>query len=253
MNEKTKSKHRAFTLAEVLITLGIVGVIAGMTIPNMVHKFQSKALEVQFQKSVSTIYKTLDYMKLDMGIDDLNSYCATSTTWNNAYGYYPHSAECYEYFYKYYAQKGNQVAGGIGAKNRLKNVTRNLNDMKTYNNNPVSIYNFDAAIQYTNSMPDGSFVAMYINSGRIMIGIDVNGYKKPNKYGHDIFLFSLSRDGASKLIGYRNDVVDNESAYRAACSLTSTSKINGAGCTDYALRNECPYDNTKKYFECLPK
>ena len=45
----------AFTLAEVLITLGIIGVVAAMTIPSIVAKFQYKALESQFKKTVSII------------------------------------------------------------------------------------------------------------------------------------------------------------------------------------------------------
>ena len=42
-----RNKRLAFTLAEVLITLGIIGVVAAITIPNVVAKFQHKALESQ--------------------------------------------------------------------------------------------------------------------------------------------------------------------------------------------------------------
>ena len=37
------------------------------------------------------------------------------------------------------------------------------------------------------------------------------------------------------------------------CNLTSTQKGNGIGCAYYALMDECPYDSTKSYFECLPR
>ena len=45
----------AFTLAEVLITLGIIGVVAAMTIPTLVANYQKKVLVSQLQKTVATI------------------------------------------------------------------------------------------------------------------------------------------------------------------------------------------------------
>lgn len=44
-----------FTLAEVLITLGIIGIVAAMTIPTLMTNNQSKKLKSQFLKSYSTI------------------------------------------------------------------------------------------------------------------------------------------------------------------------------------------------------
>ena len=39
----------AFTLAEVLITLGIIGVVASLTLPSVIHQYRKKALETQFK------------------------------------------------------------------------------------------------------------------------------------------------------------------------------------------------------------
>ena len=36
------------------------------------------------------------------------------------------------------------------------------------------------------------------------------------------------------------------------CSRTSTKLSNGFGCTPYAVKNVCPDDNSKTYWECLP-
>ena len=51
-----------FTLAEVLITLVIIGVIAAMTIPTLINKMQDQEMKSQFAKAYSTvsqaIYKT---------------------------------------------------------------------------------------------------------------------------------------------------------------------------------------------------
>ena len=39
-----------FTLAEVLITLGIIGVVAAMTIPNLIAKYQKEQTVVKLKK-----------------------------------------------------------------------------------------------------------------------------------------------------------------------------------------------------------
>jgi prepilin-type N-terminal cleavage/methylation domain-containing protein len=46
---------RGFTLAEVLITLGIIGVVAALTIPGLVANYQKKVLETRIKKFYSTI------------------------------------------------------------------------------------------------------------------------------------------------------------------------------------------------------
>ena len=65
----------AFTLAEVLITLGIIGVVAAMTLPSVINKFRAKALETGFKKSYSNISKAALHIKNTLEIDDLWAYC----------------------------------------------------------------------------------------------------------------------------------------------------------------------------------
>ena len=48
-NEKERVKL-AFTLAEVLITLGIIGVVAALTIPSLINNYKAKRLHTQFLK-----------------------------------------------------------------------------------------------------------------------------------------------------------------------------------------------------------
>ncbi len=45
------SKKAAFTLAEVLITLGIIGVVAALTMPNLIANYQKKVWTTQFKKN----------------------------------------------------------------------------------------------------------------------------------------------------------------------------------------------------------
>ena len=50
----------AFTLAEVLITLGIIGVVAAMTLPALIQKNNAKSLEVAFKKAYSNLYNAFN-------------------------------------------------------------------------------------------------------------------------------------------------------------------------------------------------
>ena len=50
-----KNRKSAFTLAEVLITLGIIGVVAALTLPNLIHKYQDRVLTSRFKKGYSEL------------------------------------------------------------------------------------------------------------------------------------------------------------------------------------------------------
>ena len=50
----------AFTLAEVLITLGIIGVVAAMTIPTMIENARNRELQVQLKNQ---LYNNVAYQK----------------------------------------------------------------------------------------------------------------------------------------------------------------------------------------------
>ena len=45
----------AFTLAEVLITLGIIGIVAAMTMPALIENHQSSVLQQRFKKAYSSM------------------------------------------------------------------------------------------------------------------------------------------------------------------------------------------------------
>ena len=69
---------RAFTLAEVLITLGIIGVVAAMTLPSVINKYKIKQLETAFKRSNSLITNALNLTAEEFGYNnfkELNSIC----------------------------------------------------------------------------------------------------------------------------------------------------------------------------------
>ncbi|MFI3301109.1 MAG: type II secretion system protein [Candidatus Gastranaerophilales bacterium] len=57
------TKRSAFTLAEVLITLGIIGVVSAMTIPNLVSNYQYKALDTKKTLFQERLYEAMNQMR----------------------------------------------------------------------------------------------------------------------------------------------------------------------------------------------
>ena len=69
MQEKGTSKRKiAFTLAEVLITLGIIGVVAAMTIPNVVANYKKKVVETRLLKIYSILNQAIVLSEADNGV-----------------------------------------------------------------------------------------------------------------------------------------------------------------------------------------
>ncbi len=60
-------KENAFTLAEVLITLGIIGVVAAMTLPTLVQKYRNQVVETRLKKFYSAINQAVKMAEVDYG------------------------------------------------------------------------------------------------------------------------------------------------------------------------------------------
>lgn len=60
-------KIQGFTLAEVLITLGIIGVVAAMTLPALIQKNNNKVVETRLKKFYSAINQAIMLAENDYG------------------------------------------------------------------------------------------------------------------------------------------------------------------------------------------
>ena len=76
MGTKSK-KHGAFTLAEVLITLGIIGVVAAITLPTLIKNYQKKQTVVQLKRAYSEIQQAIKMSELEHG--EISSWGVAST------------------------------------------------------------------------------------------------------------------------------------------------------------------------------
>ena len=60
-------KIEGFTLAEVLITLGIIEVVAAITIPTLINNHKSVQLRAQLNKTYSTLLQAVNMIYVDSG------------------------------------------------------------------------------------------------------------------------------------------------------------------------------------------
>ena len=229
-------KRAAFTLAEILITLGIIGVVAAMTLPTVIAKYQHKALESAFKKSYSNLMQAMVYAEPEL-ISDITGGGAVT-----------HNSEFYNKLWERY-----KIIEDLTARNQF-NMSKIYQDgPKTYNKKAKA--NIDCPQLPNLVVSDGSAIGGMFNCAGNWVVIDTNGpYKKPNAVGHDVFYFAVDSKtkrlfplGSNIVTGYWN--YSNQEQY---CSVNSSNTQNGFACTAFALINKCPDDEAKTYWDCLP-
>lgn len=63
--------RKAFTLAEVLITLGIIGVVTAMTMPSLINNYQQKQYEVKYAKAKNIMTNAINLMMAQNNVVDI--------------------------------------------------------------------------------------------------------------------------------------------------------------------------------------
>ncbi len=80
---KAKRIRSAFTLAEVLITLGIIGVVAALTLPNLIANHKALQAQSRLKKSLSTLSQALGLAKAKYDYDIANVYGGNSALFSS--------------------------------------------------------------------------------------------------------------------------------------------------------------------------
>lgn len=215
---------KAFTLAEVLITLGIIGVVAALTIPTLVNNYRKKQFETGLKKEYSVLLQALDMYKQDNETPLKKEDCATHAAFKKAIQpYLKVLVDCGDFQSGGY--KGQCVQNGYYTQDKKYTY-------KTYSGNTANENLFDDGQIILN---DGSHL-LFENPGggsAVYVSIDVNGYKKlPNKWGEDVFTFQLMNDGKLLPMGAEGTSFRNTATY---CSKTSSNVYNGIACANRAI------------------
>ena len=223
-----QAARRAFTLAEVLIALGIIGIVAAMTIPVLVANYRNMVLENQFKKSYSILSQALIKTTEELGENLHQNYIPNQPEgWSGA-------AEFRETYFKCL---NNLSPGSITQMNEFGQDWKSFSGVKE-----AQLLGLGATPGYL-LLADGTYVTVLKNNSRLNILVDTNGRKKPNRTGYDIFLFVVSSN-QDKLVSWSNE--------KTFCDKNSkTASYNGRACTYFAMINQNPDDKTKKYFQSL--
>ena len=219
---------KAFTLAEVLITLGVIGVVAALTIPSLVNSYRSLVLQTQFKKVYSILSQALIYTSEELGENLHQKYVPNQPEgWAGA-------VEFRETYFKYLQKL---APGSTAQMGRLGQGWKSFSGEKE-----TSFLGLGAAPGYL-VLADGTYITVIKNNSRLNILADINGMKQPNRTGYDIFLFVVDTK-QDKLVSWAND--------KSFCDKNGgVSIVNGRACTYFAMIDQNPDDKTKKYFKTL--
>lgn len=237
---KKYSKNVAFTLAEVLITLGIIGVVAAITIPGLVANQKARVLKTQFLKSYSTLQQVFKQMQADEISLDPSDY-PNGTFYKTVMNYISAPFDCG------LGGDWGKAAGNNKGKPCYKSVTGNSDTpYKTLNGKNNAYQNLldDGQI----ALQNGSLI-MFENytNGKIYVSVDLNGYNnRPNRWGYDLFTFQFINDELVPMGGSNTDYPDADKY----CDLNSSSNINGITCAELAKKSPEEYfKNVVKNFK----
>ena len=147
----------AFTLAEVLITLGIIGVVAAMTMPSLMQNYKRQQATARIKKFVSVINQALISAENDLG------------------------------------PREDWVIGEMGNSDSAYNFLNTYIKpyIKSADIEKRTLFGHNMA---TLRFVDGSQMSVKIGAC-YDIWYDINGEKGPNEKGKDIFVFILCKNG----------------------------------------------------------
>lgn len=219
MQNKFK-KSIAFTLAEVLIVIGIIGIVAALTIPTIIAENQKKTYVTQLRKFYSNFQNGIRLYMNNQGCSDLTCTGIFNSVYNNA------------------AWQNNVKAAILS--------TFNVSSSYVYSDFSSLSYNYIGASAGTDTpfdtsssfmLADGSLIGINDNDGGnctiystvnddkklknacTYVYIDINGFKEPNIYGRDLYVFLLSNQGFL----YPHRGIDYAKAYANSENYTTSS------------------------------
>ena len=210
-------KSFAFTLAEVLISLGIIGVVAAMTLPALVQKKTNSEVEAKLKKIYSAMNQAILLSEIDNGPKE----------------YWPHSCgeyadiDCETYYNKYFLKY-------------LKNVSHK--EFEAYGGYNIAIYFADGTVLVGKAAYDYFFFpkAQYFDEKTFGL-LNESGYTSREGCGSTFFAFrfSPSNTAAANKFHYKKgfepykldlEELTKEAMTESSNYSCSAGHVNGAYC-----------------------
>ena len=193
-----------FTLAETLITIGIIGIVAAMTLPAIIGRYQEKITVNQLKQTYSLLSQAFALAIEENGtvdtwcdIPSTSDYTTCQHNINNIISKYVKKIkECdgVNTFYKKacfakeYANRFNDTKWSV-PHNRPSFVMINGTSASFDSQNGDKYHN-RWCNQKVSSSPTGAY-----NNSCGTIYVDINSIRNPNVDGKDLFSFTIYQDG----------------------------------------------------------
>ncbi len=232
---KLFNKKSAFTLAEIMVTLGLLGCIAALTMPTLSYNYKGKVLEQQFRSTYSELREIGSSLNIEYG--DVGEYAQKNwQTWDRTL---------------MTRLGGTQISAPSSAGAHITEMKRLYKE----GNGPQGPFWFDLkGNPKTTTMICDNDGIWLDRKGRIwsfnaennIACVDINGMAPPNRINVDIFAFKPMSAKEMAVWNY-NDSVNNANNYSATiapCDLDRLSHKESPN-GDYANNNLCPGEGTK--------
>ena len=226
LSRRARGKRAAFTLAEVLITLAIIGVVAAMTIPTLIKNYQEKVTVTKVKKIYSNLTNAHKMVEAMNGYGAISgAYDETKTPAENT--------QAIVNLYKPYFKISKDCGFEPGCL--TSGYLRSLSGVEHLDYDNVTN-------EYKLLLADGMALWFYVapeidtetGEERITMNIkvDVNGYAKPYQWGKDVFEFYIT-DNATIPSGGNNSYYP----FDWYCKNNLVSREAGFGCSAWVVEH----------------
>lgn len=237
MNKKLNQKS-AFTLAEVLITLMIIGVIAAMTMPGLKKYAALEENVSRAQKAYASVTNATKLIELQHG--EMKRWGTLTSSAGEGEGEGEGKEKTLngiDNAYKYYSEKLNVAISCEKGVSGCWEQTKELSGSKYGSANYIksgSVGFQTADGMFWNIFGETDTAAYGVNKAQtdsLIIFIDTNGAKKPNTLGLDVFAFVVDPDRGVLPAGADNNSANCENA--DSSGIDCAAKVMKTGKIDY--------------------
>lgn len=223
--------RKGFTLTEVLVALGLIGVIMSISIPTYITSTSNKTYVAALKRGYLALRSATDQLMTDNG--------------GTAQGLYPPIIESKKTLAKYCSKlsclkqcldHGTNPECWAFPSYSLDGATlwEQIPHMEVGSYRTAILTNgMNIAIRHQHDICLWPYVFIDgENVGCAIIALDVNGFSKPNRVGRDIFMFYLHRNG---LTPAGVAITPDESDLNVSCNPSVVSGSSGNGCAGKVL------------------
>ena len=254
-----KKIKKAFTLAEVLITLGVIGVVASITLPTLIKEYNKHAWVNALKENYSLLNQGFKKMMADDGVE----FISDTELWraivgNDCTSTDSISSDNCKDFYSQLQRYFKIIRIDTGAydflgSNGIEHAPyiyryRNVSDKMSYMEKIITLSNGAMILEYNfhkNPRISSDCDAIQAAGGHMCglagwFSIDINGNRGPNEFGKDIFSFNITERGQLAPVGGNDYTVYNSPVLGSGVRYIDKESIEKQKARK-GLNGECTY------------